>query len=131
MELFLQGADRNRQAGDAACHALSEGASMKLTTISSFAVAAGLLFGVVQGAQASEALARSKNCLSCHTVDKRVVGPSYKDIAARYKGKSAEAALVQKIRQGGSGSFGAVPMPPNPNVSEADARTLAKWILSF
>ena len=104
---------------------------MKLTTISSIAVAAGLLFGVVQGAQASETLARSKNCLSCHTVDKRVVGPSYKDIAARYKGKSAEAALVQKIREGGSGSFGAVPMPPNPNVSEADARTLAKWILSF
>ena len=104
---------------------------MKLTTISSIAVAAGLLFGVVQGAQASEALARSKNCLSCHTVDKRVVGPSYKDIAARYKGKSAEAALVQKIREGGSGSFGAVLMPPNPNVIEADARTLAKWILSF
>ena len=92
-------------------------------------IAVGL--GVSGQVLADEALAKAKNCMSCHAVDKKLVGPSYKDIAARYKGKSAEAALVQKIRQGGSGSFGAVPMPPNPNVSEADARTLAKWILSF
>lgn len=104
---------------------------MQLSTISRIALSAGLLLGAVQGAQASEALARSKNCVGCHTVDKRVVGPSYKDIAARYKGKNAEAALVQKIRQGGSGSFGAVPMPPNASVTEAEARTLVKWILAF
>ncbi|MEE1653004.1 c-type cytochrome [Brachymonas sp. G13] len=104
---------------------------MKVSVVSSALIAAGLLLGVAQGAHASEALARSKNCLSCHTVNKRVVGPSYKDIAIKYKGQGAEAALAQKIRAGGSGSFGSIPMPASPNVSEAEAQQLARWILSL
>lgn len=103
---------------------------MKRSVISAAAVAASLLFAV-QGVQASEALAKSKNCMACHTVDKKVVGPAYKEVAAKYKGKNAEAALVKKVREGGSGAWGAVPMPPNTNVSDAEAKTLVKWILSL
>ena len=81
-------------------------------------------------AQANEALAKSKNCMSCHTVDKKLVGPAYKDIATKYKGKNMEAQMVQSIIKGSSGKWGPIPMPAN-NVSEGDARTLAKWILSL
>ncbi|HEX5130619.1 MAG TPA: c-type cytochrome, partial [Usitatibacter sp.] len=75
-------------------------------------------------------LAKSKGCLSCHAADKRIVGPSFKEIAARYKGQSnAEAKLLEKLRTGGSGSWGAVPMPPNPDLAAEDARRLVEWIL--
>lgn len=77
---------------------------------------------------ASLQLAQQKNCLSCHTVDKKLVGPAFKDVAAKYKGGN-EAALVQKVMKGGSGVWGPVPMPAN-NISEADAKTLVKWVLS-
>ena len=77
-------------------------------------------------------LAKAKNCLACHSVDAKVVGPGYKEVAAKYKGdKSAEAKLVQKVLKGGSGAWGPVPMPPNPQVTEAEATTLVKWILSL
>lgn len=81
---------------------------------------------------ANEALAKSKNCMACHSVDKKLVGPSYKDVAAKF-GKEAGAAdmLAGKIIKGSSGTWGAVPMPPNANVSEAEAKTLATWILSL
>ena len=81
---------------------------------------------------ANEALAKSKNCMACHSVDKKLVGPSYKDVAAKF-GKDAGAAdmLAGKIIKGSSGTWGAVPMPPNANVSEAEAKTLATWILSL
>lgn len=79
---------------------------------------------------ASEALAKSKNCLTCHAPDKKIVGPSYKDIAAKRSAeKGAEAALAAKIKGGSKGEWGAVPMPPNA-VSDAEAATLAKWVLS-
>jgi cytochrome c len=81
--------------------------------------------------QASEELAKKNNCLACHAADKKLVGPSYKDIAAKYKSdKTAEAKLAEKIKKGGSGAWGQVPMPPNPNVSDADLKTLVKWILA-
>lgn len=78
-------------------------------------------------AQASEELAKAKNCSTCHNAERKIVGPSYKDIAAK-KGLT-EAILVQKIKQGSKGEWGAVPMPPN-NVTDAEAATLAKWVLS-
>ncbi len=80
---------------------------------------------------ASEDLAKSKNCLTCHGIDKKIVGPSLKDIAAkRASEKGAEAALAAKIKNGSKGEWGQVPMPANPTVSDAEAATLAKWVLS-
>lgn len=81
---------------------------------------------------ANEQLAKEKNCLACHAVDNKLVGPAYKDVAAKYKGdKSAEGKLATKIQKGGSGAWGQIPMPANPQVSDAEAKTLAKWILSL
>jgi cytochrome c len=82
-------------------------------------------------AHASEELAKKHACLACHTVDKKVVGPSYKDVAAKYRGnKAAEAALFESVKKGSSGKWGQVPMPPNAAVPDADVKTLVKWILS-
>jgi cytochrome c len=82
-------------------------------------------------AQADQALAQSKNCMACHAVDKKLVGPSYKDISKKYTGqKDAAAKLAVKVIKGGSGAWGAVPMPANPQVSEADAQKLVAWILA-
>ena len=82
-------------------------------------------------ALASPELAKKKNCLSCHTVDHKVVGPSYKDIAKKYAGADAVAKLAGKIKGGGAGNWGVVPMPANPQVSEAEAKELASWILTL
>ena len=82
-------------------------------------------------ARADQALAQSKNCMACHAVDKKLVGPSYKDIAKKYGGqKDAAARLAEKIIKGGSGAWGAVPMPANPQVSQADAQKLVTWIMA-
>ena len=79
---------------------------------------------------ANEALAKSKQCVACHAVEKKLVGPSYKDVAKKYAGQSdAAAKLAAKILAGGAGTWGAVPMPSNPGVSEADAKKLAVWVL--
>ncbi len=87
---------------------------------------------VAMPALADEALARSKNCMACHAVDKKLVGPSYKDISAKYAGDAGAAAkLATKIQRGGSGVWGAIPMPANPQVSDAEAQKLATWSLSF
>ncbi|HJV61920.1 MAG TPA: c-type cytochrome [Albitalea sp.] len=76
-------------------------------------------------------LAQQKNCLACHAVDKKVVGPAYKDVAAKYAGqKDAVDKLTQKVLKGGSGVWGAVPMPANPQVNEAEAKQLVQWILT-
>ena len=76
-------------------------------------------------------LAKSKNCMACHAVASKLVGPAFKDVAAKYAGqKDAENKLVAKVMKGGSGSWGAVPMPANPQVSEAETRTLVKWVLA-
>lgn len=79
-----------------------------------------------------EALAKANNCLGCHTVDKKLVGPAYKDIAAKYRGqKDAEAKLVQKVKAGGAGVWGPVPMLPNAAAKEDDIKTIVKWVLSL
>ncbi|MCE2680600.1 MAG: c-type cytochrome [Burkholderiales bacterium] len=80
---------------------------------------------------ASMELAKSKNCLACHAVDQKLVGPSYKEVSAKYKGDAgAVAKMATKIQKGGAGAWGPVPMPPHPNVSDAEAQTLAKWVLA-
>ena len=82
-------------------------------------------------AMASADLAKAKNCMACHAVASKLVGPAFKDVGAKYAGqKDAENKLVAKVLKGGSGSWGAVPMPANPQVSEAEARTLVKWVLA-
>lgn len=82
-------------------------------------------------ALADEALAKAKNCLACHAVDKKLVGPSYKDVAAKYaKDKGSVDLLAAKIMKGGSGVWGPVPMPANPQVNEAEAKKLAAWVLT-
>ena len=83
------------------------------------------------GALAQADLAKAKNCMACHAVANKLVGPSYKDVAAKYAGqKGAEDKLVQKVLKGGSGVWGPIPMPANPQVSEAEARQLVKWVLT-
>jgi len=82
-------------------------------------------------AMANLDLAKKSNCMSCHTVDKKLVGPSYKDVAAKYKGNAdAVKTLSAKVKAGGKGNWGEVPMPPNANVKDADIETLVKWILA-
>lgn len=93
-------------------------------------VAASALL-IVGTAQASPELAKSSGCLNCHMVDKKLVGPALKDVAAKYKADpKAVDYLAGKIQKGSQGVWGPVPMPPNTKVNEADAKTLAKWILS-
>lgn len=94
------------------------------------AVAAGLLSSAP--AFASADLAKAKNCMACHTVEKKLVGPAYKEVAAKYAGQAdAVAMLTAKVQKGGVGVWGKVPMPPNPQVNEADAKTLVEWVLSL
>ena len=88
------------------------------------------LFGAP--ALADQALATSKACMACHGVDKKFVGPAFKDIARKYaSNEGAPAALAAKIVKGSSGVWGPVPMPANAQVSEADAKKLAAWVLSL
>jgi cytochrome c len=77
-------------------------------------------------------LAQKKNCMACHAIDKKLVGPAYKDVAAKYAGqKDAVDKLTQKVMKGGSGVWGAVPMPANPQVTEAEAKQLVQWVLTL
>jgi cytochrome c len=93
------------------------------------ALAAALAGG---NAIANMELAQKSGCTSCHALDKKVVGPSYKDVAAKYKGnKDAEALLAEKVKKGGSGTWGPVPMPPNAAVKDDDVKALVKWILAM
>ncbi len=94
--------------------------------------AAGSLMVAAQ-ASANQELAQKQGCLACHGVDKKILGPAYKDVAAKYKGnKEAEAKLIEKVKKGGSGVWGPMPMPANsPRVSDADITTLVKWILAM
>lgn len=86
--------------------------------------------GLAAPALADLQLAQSKNCMACHAVDKKVIGPAFKDVAAKYKDtKGATDLLATKILKGGSGVWGPVPMPANTQVSEADAKKLAAWVL--
>jgi cytochrome c len=76
-------------------------------------------------------LAKKNNCLSCHAVDKKIVGPAYQDVAKKYAGQAdAEATLAKNIKAGGSGKWGPIPMPPQAQLSDADAKALAAWVLA-
>ena len=87
---------------------------------------------LASGAHAQEDLAKKHNCFACHAVDKKVVGPAYKDVAAKYRGdKAAPAKLFEKVKKGGAGVWGPVPMPPNAAVPDADIKKLVDWILSL
>ena len=87
---------------------------------------------VATSASANEELAKKNACTACHSVDKKVVGPAFKEVAAKYRGNpKAEAMLVDKVKKGGVGVWGQVPMPPNSTVSDADIKTLVKWVLSL
>ncbi len=95
-----------------------------------FALAAAVL--VATPVLADQALAQTKNCLSCHSIDKKIVGPAYKDVAKKYAGqKDAADKLASKIMKGGAGVWGVVPMPVNSQVNEAEAKKLAAWVLSL
>ena len=99
--------------------------------------AAGSLLVAAQAnavdAKAAEALAQKSGCLACHSVEKKVLGPAYKDVAAKYRGdKGAEARLIAKVKAGGSGVWGPIPMPANsPQVKDADITTVVQWVLSL
>lgn len=84
-------------------------------------------------ASANQALAQKSGCLACHSVDKKVLGPSFKDVAAKYKGdKTSEAKLIEKVKKGGSGTWGPMPMPANsPQVKDEDIKTIVQWILAM
>ncbi len=82
-------------------------------------------------AQADEALAKKHNCLACHQVDKKAIGPAYREIAKKYKGQNVAAQLEQKVKKGGVGVWGQIPMPPNPAVPEGDVKKLVDWILKL
>ena len=100
---------------------------MKAVYVAMMAVAGIVMAGQ---AQADEALAKAKNCMACHAIDKKLVGPAYKDVAAKYKGDAgAVDKLASKVKAGGKGVWGEIPMPPN-NVTPDEAKKLVTWILS-
>ncbi|SEP08429.1 c-type cytochrome [Nitrosovibrio sp. Nv6] len=102
---------------------------MKAVWIGMVAASALLTVGT---AQANPDLAKKSGCLNCHTVDKKLVGPALKDIAAKYKGDAkAVDSLAVKVQKGSQGVWGPVPMPPNAKVNEADAKALVQWILTL
>jgi cytochrome c len=83
-------------------------------------------------AQSGEELLKKNGCTACHAIDKKILGPAYQDVAAKYKGDAGAAAKLQeKVKKGGSGVWGPVPMPPNTQVSDADIKTLVAYILSL
>jgi cytochrome c len=100
-----------------------------MKTLAGALIAAGALLAVP--AQANEELAKKSNCLACHQIDKKSVGPAYKDIAKKYKGQDVAAKLAEKVKKGGQGVWGPVPMPPNAAVPDADIKTLVDWILKL
>jgi cytochrome c len=105
---------------------------MKAIYISLLVAAGAVSAGLAQAADDGPTLAKTKNCLACHSVDKKIVGPAYKEVAKKYAGqKDAEAKLADKVLKGGKGSWGEVPMPPNTTVKPDEAAVLVKWILSL
>ncbi len=96
-------------------------------------ILAALLVGILSAAPAlaDEALAKKHNCTACHAIDKKLVGPAYKDVAAKYRGQNVAATLEEKVKKGGSGVWGPIPMPPNAAVPEADIQRLVDWVLKL
>ena len=105
---------------------------MKFRTFSLSAVVLASVGLHAVPAMAQADLAQKKNCMACHAVDKKLVGPAYKEVAAKYAGqKDAVDKLSQKVMKGGAGVWGAVPMPANPQVTEAEAKQLVQWIMTI
>jgi cytochrome c len=107
---------------------------MKSMVILCAAAAAATLAAGTHAAdpKAAEALAKNSGCFACHTVDKKLVGPGYKEIADRYRNeKGAEATLIKKVKDGGKGVWGDIPMAPNAHVKDEDIKTMVQWILSI
>jgi|SRR5450830_73897 len=107
---------------------------MKIVLKTTFALS--LLMLSIQAANAAdpaEALAQKSGCLNCHSVQAAIIGPAYKDVAKKYKGdKTAEVRLIEKVKAGGSGVWGKMPMPPNsPQVKDDDIKTIVKWVLAI
>jgi len=102
---------------------------MRIPTAVSLATVSVSLGLLSPSAHASEALAKKYACVACHQADKKLVGPAWKDIAAKYKGKLDADALAASIKKGSSGKWGAVPMPAQGHVPDADLGALATWIL--
>lgn len=97
-----------------------------------FALIASLAAVIAAPAFANADLAQKKNCMACHSADKKLVGPSFKDVAAKYAGQTdAAAKMAEKIQKGGVGAWGQVPMPANPQVNAEEAKQLATWVLSI
>ena len=95
------------------------------------ACALGITLAFAASAQANDKLAQSSGCNTCHGVDKKIIGPSYKEVAAKYRAdKGAEAGLIKKVKAGGKGVWGETPMPPNAHVKDEDIKTLVAWILA-
>ena len=91
----------------------------------------GSSFLLAAPALADEALAKKHNCTACHAIDKKVVGPAYKDVAAKYRGQNVAAKLEEKVKKGGSGVWGPIPMPPNAAVPDDDVKKLVDWVLKL
>jgi cytochrome c len=98
---------------------------MKFPAIVALAVAFAAL-----PVSADQSIAQKKNCMGCHAIDRKIVGPAYKDVAKKYAGQDVTAQLASKIIQGGKGTWGVIPMPANPQVNQAEAQALVKWVLS-
>ena len=95
------------------------------------ALTLALVAALASPAFANADLAQKKNCMACHALDKKLVGPAYKEVATKYAGqKDAVDKLTQKVLKGGSGVWGPVPMPANPQVTEAEAKQLVQWVLT-
>jgi cytochrome c len=106
----------------------SRGSWTRLAALGAVAGAAAL--GLAAPAYADAELARAKNCMACHAVDKKLIGPSYKDVALKYgSDKNAVPMLAKKVREGGVGVWGQIPMPANPQVSAEEATKLVNWLL--
>jgi cytochrome c len=105
---------------------------MKLATLTlAAALVAAPAHAALDKAQA-EAMMKKDGCAACHSIDKKIVGPAYNEVAAKYKGdKNAQAALEKKVKEGGAGVWGQIPMPPNPQVPANDVKDLVTWILSL
>jgi cytochrome c len=104
-----------------------------MKVLSTLIAASAMFLAINAQAADGKALAQASGCLACHSVDKKVLGPSYKDVAAKYKGdKGAEAKLITKVAKGGSGTWGPMPMPANsPQVKDEDIKSIVQWILAM
>ncbi len=106
---------------------------MKLIVGAFFSVTCLSLASAAQAAdpKAAEELAKKSGCMACHAMDKKLVGPAYKEIAAKYRGqKDAEAKLIGKVKNGGKGVWGEIPMPPNAQIKDEDIKTLVQWVVA-